>query len=169
MALYASGDADYKDSTKSKASSFITPMSIAGTTGYWGYTGKLNIQGPTDTGVDTSFVNIDGGGYATDNQNIGNGLTTLQVNVAFPIMPKLEGYAAAGWYTHNKAASGFKKYIGSDLYAQAKYMMYENLSIEAGVDYAMLAKGHGDSVALGTANQATRTETLVFSRVQLEF
>lgn len=169
MALYASGDTDYKDSTKSKASSFITPMSIAGTTGYWGYTGKLNVQGPTDTGVDTSFVNIDGGGYATGDRNIGNGLTTVQANVAFPIMSKLEGYAAAGWYTHNKAATGFKKYIGSDLYAQAKYMMWENLSIEAGVDYAMLAKGHGDSVALGTVKQSTRTETLLFSRVQLEF
>ncbi|MBI5469116.1 MAG: hypothetical protein HY891_08290 [Deltaproteobacteria bacterium] len=169
MALYASGDKDYKDATKDDSSAFITPMSIAGTTGYWGYTGKLNVQGPTDTGVDTSFVNIDGGGYATADQNIGNGLTTVQVNVAFPIMPKLEGYAAAGWYTHNKAATGFKKYIGSDLYAQARYMMWENLSIEAGVDYAMLAKGHGDSVALGTVNQSKRTETLLFSRVQLEF
>jgi hypothetical protein len=169
MALYASGDKDYQDPTKDDASSFITPMSIAGTTGYWGYTGKLNVQGPTDTGVDTSFVNIDGGGYATADQNIGNGLSTVQVNVTFPIMPKLEGYAAAGWYTHNKAATGFKKYIGSDFYAQAKYMMWENLSIEAGVDYAMLAKGHGDSVALGTVDQSKRNETLVFSRVQLEF
>ena len=43
----------------------------------------------------------------------------------------------------------------------------ENLNIEAGVDYAMLAKGHGDSVA--AASQASRTETLLFSRVPPEF
>ena len=170
MALYASGDADYQDTAKGDSDAFITPMSIAGTTGYWGYTGKLNVQGPTDTGIDTSFVNIDGGGYATGatgNQNIGQGLTTVQVNVAFPIIAKLDGYAAASWYTHNEAQAGFKKYIGSDLYAQVKYAMWENLNIEAGFDYAMLAKGHGDSVA--AASQASRTETLLFSRVQLEF
>ena len=169
MALYASGDADYQDTAKGDSDAFITPMSIAGSTGYWGYTGKLNVQGPTDSGIDTSFVNIDGGGYATGDKNIGQGLTTVQLNVAFPIIAKLDGYAAASWYTHNEAQAGFKKYIGSDLYAQVKYAMWENLNIEAGVDYAMLAKGHGDSVTLGAASQASRTETLLFSRVQLEF
>ncbi len=169
LGIYASGDKDYGDATQDSASSFITPMSIAGTTGYWGYTGKLNVQGPTDTGVDTSFVNIDGGGYATNNTNLGNGMATIQVNAAIPITPKLEGYAAAGWYSHTDAAAGFNKYIGTDLYAQLKYMLWENLNIEAGVDHAMLGKGHPDSVALGAGNQSTRNETLVFSRLQLEF
>lgn len=169
MGIYASGDKDFNDATKDSASSFITPMSIVGTTGYWGYTGKLNVQGPTDTGVDTSFVNIDGGGYATNNTNLGNGLVTVQLNAAIPITSKLEGYAAAGWFSHTDAASGFDKYIGTDLYAQLKYMLWESLNIEAGVDYAMLGKGHPDSVVLGVANQATRNETLVFSRLQLEF
>ena len=169
LGIYASGDKDFNDATKDSASSFITPMSIAGTTGYWGYTGKLNVQGPTDTGVDTSFVNIDGGGYATSNTNLGNGLVTIQANAAIPITDKLEGYAAAGWFSHTDAAAGFKKYIGTDLYAQLKYLFWESLSLEAGVDYAMLGKGHPASVALGTANQSTRNEILVFSRLQLEF
>lgn len=169
LAIYASGDKDFKDATKSDSNSFITPMSIVGTTGYWGYTGKLNVQGPTDTGVDTSFVNIDGGGYATNNQNLGNGLATVQVNASFHIMERLDAYAAAGIYSHTSAPSGFKKYIGSDFYAQLKYMLWENLNLEAGVDYAALGKGHGDSTALGQANQSTRNITLLFSRLQLEF
>lgn len=169
LGIYASGDRDFKDATADEANSFITPMSIAGTTGYWGYTGKLNVQGPTDTGVDTSFVNIDGGGYATNNQNLGNGLATVQVNAAVPITGKLEGYGAAGWFTHTASASGFKKYIGTDFYAQLKYMLWDNLSVEAGADYAALGKGHGDSAALGSSNQSTRSITLLFSRVQLEF
>ncbi|MEK6758224.1 MAG: hypothetical protein AABY51_00440 [Deltaproteobacteria bacterium] len=169
LGIYASGDKDFGDATQDSANSFITPMSIVGTTGYWGYTGKLNVQGPTDTGVDTSFVNIDGGGYATSNTNLGNGLVTIQANAAIPITDKLEGYAAAGWFSHTDAAAGFKKYIGTDLYAQLKYLVWENLTFEAGVDYAMLGKGHPDSVALGAANQSTRNETLVFSRLQLEF
>jgi len=169
LGIYASGDKDFGDATKDSASSFITPMSIVGTTGYWGYTGKLNVQGPTDTGVDTSFVNIDGGGYATNNTNLGNGLVTIQANATIPITDKLEGYAAAGWFSHTDAAAGFEEYIGTDLYAQLKYLVWESLTFEAGVDYAMLGKGHPDSVALGAANQSTRKETLVFSRLQLEF
>lgn len=169
LGIYASGDKDYKDSAKDSASSFITPMSIVGTTGYWGYTGKLNVQGPTDTGVDTSFVNIDGGGYATNNQNLGNGLATVQINADFPITEKLSGYGAAGWFTHTSAASGFKRYIGTDFYAQVKYLLWENLNLDAGIDHAVLGKGHGDSTALGQNNQSTRNITLIFSRLQLEF
>lgn len=167
MALYASGDKDFSDATKGKSSSFITPMSVVGTTGYWGYTGKLNVQGPTDTGIDNHFVNIDGGG--ANNTNLGHGVTTVQVNAGFPILEKLDGYAAAGWYTHNNATSGFKKYIGTDLYAQATYHFASMLALDFGADYAMLGKGQADSVALGVNNQATRNVTLLFSRLQLEF
>lgn len=169
LGIYASGDRDFNDATTDEANSFITPMSIVGTTGYWGYTGKLNVQGPTDTGVDTSFVNIDGGGYATNNQNLGHGLATVQVNAALPITERLEGYAAAGWFEHTAAASGFKKYIGTDFYAQLKYLLWDYLSIEGGIDYAALGKGHGDSTALGAGSQSTRNVTLLFSRLQLEF
>lgn len=168
MALYSSGDMDFTDATKRKSSSFITPMSIVGTTGYWGYTGKLNVQGPTDTGVDTHFLNIDGGG--ANNTNLGHGVTTVQVNAAFPVIPeRLDGYAAAGWYTHNSASPGFKKYIGTDIYVQATYHFGSSLNLDFGVDYAMLGKGHADSVALGAANQSARNVALLFSRLQLEF
>jgi len=96
-------------------------------------------------------------------------ISSIQVNAALPITDKLEGYAAAGWFSHTDAATGFEKYIGTDLYAQLKYLLWESLSLEAGVDYAMLGKGHPDSVVLGVLNQSTRNETLVFSRLQLEF
>lgn len=168
MALYASGDKNFSDSTKGKSRSFITPASIAGTTGYWGYTGKLNIQGPTDTGMDTHYLNIDGGGAST--ANLGLGLTTVQANVSFPVVEKeIDGYAALGWYTHNSAAAGFKKYIGTDFYAQGTYHFGSGLNWDIGADYAMLGKGHAGSAALGQSNQSTRNVAAVFSRLQLEF
>ncbi len=168
MALYASGDKNFSDSTKGKSTAFITPASIAGTTGYWGYTGKLNVQGPTDTGMDTHFLNIDGGG--ANNTNLGLGLTTIQANVSFPVVEKeMDGYAGVGWYTHNSAAEGFKKYIGTDLYAQGTYHFGSGLNWDVGAGYALLGKGQADSVALGRSNQSDRRVVALFSRFQLEF
>ncbi len=163
MGVYASGDKDFADTTKDDSGAFITPMSFIGHTGYWGYTGKLNVQGPTDTGIDDSHINIDGSLGGTT----GNGITTIQANLSFPIMPKLDGYAAAGWFTQNDAATGENKNIGTDLYAQVKYMLADSLNLEAGVDYVALGKGHAASVALATPE--SRNVTLVFSRLQLEF
>ncbi|MBI5492642.1 MAG: hypothetical protein HY893_06900 [Deltaproteobacteria bacterium] len=166
LGVYASGDKDFQDATKDKSSSFITPMSVVGTTGYWGYTGKLNVQGPTDTGIDTHFVNIDGGG-ANSSNNLGAGIATLQANMSFPIMPKLDGYLAAGLFTHaaKPTATADKKYIGTDLYAQVKYMLWDNLNLEAGIDYAALGKGHPSTISTGESKNVT----LLFSRLQLEF
>ena len=166
MALYASGDKDFSDASKNKSSSFITPMSVVGTTGYWGYTGKINVQGPTDTGVDTDNINIDGSLYS-NGRNLGRGLTTLQVNVAFPIIERLTGYAAAGWYRSNSAPSGRSKDIGTDLYAQATYSFASYLNLDFGFDYAMLGKGHPNSSAL--ASDEARNVSLLFSRLQMEF
>jgi len=94
LGIFATGDKDYGTAGKT-AKAFITPMSLIGHHGYYGYTGKLNIQGPTDTGIDDP-VNIDGGSYG--NGNLGRGLMTLQANLSIPGSNKLSYYVAAGWF-----------------------------------------------------------------------
>jgi len=161
MGLYASGDKNYGTADKT-ASSFITPMSLIGHHGYWGYTGKLNIQGPTDTGIDDP-VNIDGGSYG--NSNLGLGLTTVQVNLDIPVGDKLSAYVAAGWFQSNDAPAGKSKDIGTDIYAQGKYKLGEALNLEFGVDYAALGAGSH----MTAAQDKSRNVTTVFSRLQLEY
>lgn len=156
MFLTASGDKDGKDS-------FITPMSLIKHTGYWGYTGKLNIQGPTDTGIDTP-VNIDGARYSSGSGG-GMGMMTLQAKADFPITEKLSGYAAIGLFQHQDAPSGKEKNIGTDLYVQGKYNLGKNLNLEAGLDYAMLPK---ENDATGN-NAKDNNVTLAFARLQLEY
>jgi hypothetical protein len=167
MALYSTGD-DGTSSTDSDA--FITPASIVGTTGYWGYVGKLNVQGPTDTGIDCQAINIDGADWCNgaDSDTFGTGVTTVQAKVAFPLIEgKLDGYASVGWFVANETPAGQDDSIGTDLYAQVKYHFSEHMALEAGVDYVSLGEGHPDNVKAG-ANES-RTMTLAFSRLQLEF
>ncbi|MBI5814835.1 MAG: hypothetical protein HZB29_04410 [Nitrospinae bacterium] len=161
MGLYASGDKDYGTAGKTTGS-FITPMSLIGHHGYWGYTGKLNIQGPTDTGIDDP-VNIDGGSYG--NANLGMGLTTVQANLDIPVSDKLGVYLAAGWFQSNDAKANASKDIGMDVYAQGKYKLGEALNLEFGVDYAALGAGSHMTVAA----DKSRNITTVFSRLQLEY
>lgn len=155
MFLTASGDKDGKDS-------FITPMSLIGHTGYWGYTGKLNVQGPTDTGIDAP-VNIDGASYSSGS-GMGLGIMTLQAKADFPITEKLSGYAAVGIFQHQDAPATNKKDIGTDIYAQGKYNLGKNLNLEAGLDYAMLPKENA-----ATGNTKDNNVTLAFARLQLEY
>jgi hypothetical protein len=165
LGLYASGDKDFKDSAKTSSNSFITPMSLIGHHGYWGYTGKLCIQGPTDTGIDDP-IRIDGGSYG--NQTLGLGLTSLQVNVDIPVIPdKFSFYGAAGIFRLNDAAPGKEKNVGTDIYLQGKYMFGERLSLEFGVDFASLGKGHFD--AYGSKDPKSKSVTVIFSRLQLEY
>lgn len=166
MAVYASGDKDFTDTTVDDSDAFVTPMSIVGHTGYWGYTGKLNVQGPTDTGIDCQAVNIDGADYCSG-YGLGTGITSVQAKVSFPIISdRLDGYAAAGWFQSNSVPTGVEKQIGTDLYAQLKYHFSEHMALEAGVDYVALGDGHPDNGGLTTVS---REITLVFSRLQLEY
>jgi hypothetical protein len=160
MGLYASGDKKF--GSTDTASSFITPMSLIGHHGYWGYTGKLNIQGPTDTGIDDP-VNIDGGSYS--NKNLGMGLTTAQVNLDIPISDKFSAYVAGGMFQSNDAPANASKDIGTDIYVQGKYNIGPKLNLEFGVDYAALGAGSHMTVALDKA----RNITTMFSRLQLEY
>ena len=168
MGVYSTGDKDFGNTTKT-ASSFITPMSLIGHHGYWGYTGKLNIQGPTDTGIDDP-VNIDGGSYS--NGNLGYGLMTLQIKAGFPIADKWDGYVGVGTFSSTAAPSARGNDIGNDVYAQAAWHIADHLNAEFGIDYAMLGKGHWDSAAVptgGTSPDSARTIMTMVSRVQLEW
>lgn len=162
MVITASGDKDF--GTEDSADSFITPMALIDHHGYWGYTGKLNVQGPTDTGIDDP-VRIDGSHYGGD--GLGFGLTTVQVKADFPIMEKLTGYVAVGIFQNNDVpdvAGSDEKTIGTDVYVQGKYNLAENLNLEAGVDWASLSK---DNPIFSFTDD--NTITLAFARLQLEY
>lgn len=162
LAIYAQGDKKF--GTSESAGSFITPMSLIGAHGYYGYTGKLNIQGPTDTGIDDP-VNIDGGAYS--NANLGRGLMTVQANVSISGSNKLSYYVAVGMFQSVDAPAGASKDIGTDIYVQGKYNIGSNLNLEFGADLASLGKGHHRSTDL--AAEKSRSITTVFSRLQLEW
>lgn len=142
MGLLASGSDD-KQSDKFER--------ISDGQGYWGYTGILTIQGPTDTGFDGDQVNP---------TNNGLGMNTIQAKVDFPIMVRLDGRLAFGTF---KADAGTDKKIGTDLLAMAKYDLTGGLAIEFGVDKASLKKGHPNT------GGKERDVTAVFARLQAEF
>jgi hypothetical protein len=159
MFIMTSGDGEFR--ATDSASSFITPMALIDHHGYWGYTGKLNIQGPTDTGIDDP-VRIDGSHYG--GSGLGFGLTTVQAKADFPIMERLAGYVAVGFFQNNDVPAGKEKTIGTDVYAQAKYNIVQNLNLEAGVDVAQLDKNN--PVYNSTEDN---TISLFFARLQLEY
>lgn len=74
---------------------FQTPMSQFGFHGYWGYTARLTVQGPTDQGMDDPY-NIDGGTY--DKTNLGRGMSTLQAKLAVPFGEHVRVVGAAGGF-----------------------------------------------------------------------
>ncbi len=167
MFIMTSGDKEIR-STDS-ASSFITPMTLIAHTGYWGYTGKLNVQGPTDTGIDNP-LNIDGAAYSTGS-GVGYGIMTVQAKADFPITNRLDGYAAIGIFQHQDVRSGSDKSIGTDVYVQGKYNIAQNLNLEAGLDYASIGKkneAYLDSTT-GALVTVDNTVMLLVARLQLEY
>jgi len=147
LALNSSGDKGNKG--------FISPQTLYGGQGYWGKTGILNIQGPTDTGMDANMLRTD---------NSGLGLMTIQANVSSPLMVNLGGYLGAGWYQANQEDGAGNKDIGTDIYAEVKYSFPNSpLALQAGVDIASLGK------AAPNSGGKTRTATAVFTRLQAEF
>lgn len=148
LGLTTTGSDDYKDS-------FVTPQSFYGGQGYWGKTGILNIQGPTDTGMDANMLRTD---------NEGLGLTTIQASISAPLMNNLSGYVGAGWYQANEENAFGEDEIGTDVYAQVKYTFPNSpLALDAGFDVASLGK------AARHSNNDTRTASAVFARLQAEF
>lgn len=147
LALYSTGDKG--------GEGFISPQTIYGGQGYWGKTGILNIQGPTDTGMDVNNLRTDNGGL---------GLTTLQASISSPLAANLDGYAGIGWYMANEDDASGNNDIGADIYAQVKYRFPNSpLALDAGIDIASLGK------AAPNSGGDSRTSTAVFSRLQAEF
>ncbi|AXS84109.1 hypothetical protein D0851_14370 [Marinobacter sp. Arc7-DN-1] len=162
MVTYASGEGD--------GSGFLPTMALPGTYGYWGYTGVLTVQGPTDTGIDGDAVNISNNGY---------GMTTVQARYSFPIMPDLDGYVAAGWFGNTDAA-GRSGSVGTDLLMMATYHFNKVLALDFGLAAAALedsVSGYwrgaaGRRAGDGAFNQAAgedRDKRLAFTRIQAEF
>jgi hypothetical protein len=157
---HASGRAD--------GSGFLMPMAFAGTFGYWGYTGILTVQGPTDTGFDFDAVNLSNNGY---------GLSSLQAKYSFPITDALGGYVGAGWFGNSKAA-GRNDRVGTDLLAMATYRFNPVLALDVGAGWAELedsVSGYWRGVQ-GTGgagfNQpagSDRSKWALFARLQAEF
>jgi hypothetical protein len=157
---HASGRAD--------GTGYLMPMAFAGTFGYWGYTGILTVQGPTDTGFDFDGINL---------SNNGHGLSSVQAKYAFPIAPALDGYLAAGWFGNTRAA-GRSEQVGIDLLAMGTYRFNPVLALDFGASYAELEDSvsgyfRGVQTAGGAGfNQAVgqeRTKWALFARLQAEF
>ncbi|MFQ5559433.1 MAG: hypothetical protein ACE5FU_02450 [Nitrospinota bacterium] len=169
--LYSSGDKKYATMAagETDADSFITPMSIYGGHGYWGMTGNLTVQGPTDTGIDNP-VRLDGGSY--NNQNVGLGITTIQANVDVPVIKdKLSFYGAVGYFMLSDNPTAMADDVGTDIYAQLTYDFGDSLKLQAGGDFAALGEGHHMSNALKGAGGKLASDNVfqLFARFQLEY
>lgn len=149
MGLYTSGDTG--------GTGFITPQTIYGGQGYWGKTGILNVQGPTDTGMDANMLRTDNAGY---------GLWTIQGSLGTSFTEEWSAYGAVSYFKaiEEGRASTTGKDIGTDLYAQVKYAFPNApLALEVGVDFADLGQAHYNSGGVD------RDAWAVFSRLQAEF
>ena len=159
MATYASGDSD--------GTGFLPTMALAATNGYWGYTGILTVQGPTDTGFDGDSVNISNNGF---------GLTTVQVRFTRPLSDELDIYLAAGWFGHSDDPGGRESRVGLDFLAMGTYHFNEVLGLDFGAAYAKLedsVSGYSNGVIGGASfNQPVgrdRDKLAFFTRLQAEF
>lgn len=159
LATHASG--------KSGSNGFIPIMALSKTNGYWGYTGILTIQGPTDTGIDGDSVNISNNGY---------GMSTLQAKYAFPITADLSGYIGLGWFGNAKTPTGRSDDVGTDLILMGTYRFNKLLALDFGAVAARLKdglSGYSNGIIGGAPfNQAageSRTKVGGFTRLQAEF
>jgi hypothetical protein len=159
MATYASGDSD--------GSGFLPIMALATTNGYWGYTGILTVQGPTDTGFDGDSVNVANNGF---------GLATVQAKYARPLTESLDLYLAGGWFGNTDAPGSRDSLVGIDLLAMGTYHFNEILALDFGAAYARLrdsVSGYSGGVIGGASfNQPVgreRNKYALFTRLQAEF
>ncbi len=148
---------------------FLPPMAFSKTFGYWGYTGILTVQGPTDTGFDFDAVNI---------SNNGLGLTTFQARYVFPVMDKLSLYTAAGWFGNTDAPDERKSTLGIDLFGMGIYKFNRYLELDLGLAYAHMRDSvsgyfqgvqHGGRILFNQDIGEKRDKIVTFGRLQAEF
>lgn len=159
LATYASGQRG--------GNGFIPTLATVRANSYWGYTGILTVQGPTDTGIDGDSVNISNNGY---------GLSTVQAKFTFPVAADLSGYMAAGWFGNTKAPSGRSGGVGTDLLLMGTYRFDKFLALNFGFAYAKLkdgVSGYSNGIIGGASfNQGSgvnRDKKALFARLQAEF
>jgi len=152
------------DGTGFQAPLAFTPAVGKGANSYWGYTGILTVQGPTDTGFDGDSLNISNNGY---------GLASVQAKWASRAYGPLRGYVAAGWFGGSRAA-GRSRSVGAEVMAIGTYRFGKALAFDAGAGYARLddsVSGYHQGAA-GAFNQppgAKRGKRALFARLQAEF
>ncbi len=159
MASYASGHND--------GSGFLPMMALAGTNGYWGYTGILTVQGPTDTGFDGDALNISNNGY---------GLASVQLKFARPLGHGFDIHLASGWFGASDTPGARDAFVGVDVLAMGTYHFNEILALDLGGAYARLGdsvSGYGGSVLGGAVFNGPlgtrRHKYVFFARLQAEF
>ena len=147
---------------------FLMPMAFAQSFGYWGYTGILTVQGPTDTGFDGDGVNMSNNGY---------GLSSIQAKYGFPITDALSGYVSAGWYGNTDAGNRDSN-VGTDFLAMGTYRFNRYFALDMGAAYAKLedsVSGYFQGVqstggaAFNQAKGEDRDKYALFTRIQAEF
>ena len=148
---------------------FLPPMAFATTFGYWGYTGILTVQGPTDTGFDFDGVNISNNGY---------GMSTVQARYTFPVTSALSGYLAAGWFGNTDAGERDST-VGADFLAMGTYRFNKAIALDLGGAFGKLndsVSGYFQGVqnpgpggpAFNQALGEDRTKWALFGRIQVE-
>ena len=159
MGTYASGSSD--------GGGFLPVMALAQTNGYWGYTGLLTVQGPTDTGIDGDAVNISNNGF---------GLATVQARYRRPLTRNLDLYLAAGWFGASRTPAGRDDFVGADFLAMGTYHFNPVLALDFGVAYARLgggvssyASGLIDGAQFNGGPSDRRDKVALFTRIQAEF
>lgn len=162
LGTWAQGEAD--------GSGFLSPLAFVpavgrGANSYWGYTGILTVQGPTDTGFDGDAVNPFNNGY---------GLASIQGRYTLAIAKALTVRAAAGYFGGTSAARRDRN-VGSEVMAMGTYRFTPVLALDFGAAYARLHDGlsgytHGAAGAFNqSASGVVRGKLALFSRLQAEF
>lgn len=146
---------------------FLPLMALARTYGYWGLTGLLTVQGPTDTGFDGDGVNISNNGF---------GLTSIQGRYQLDLARDWRLALAAGWFGNSRTPRGRSGELGIDLLAMASWRITDVLGLDIGLAYAHVkdgVSGYFQGVIGGTAFNGpagvSRDKIAGFTRLQAEF
>lgn len=158
LATHATGRRD--------GSGFLPVMALAQTYGYWGLTGILTVQGPTDTGFDADGVNLSNSGF---------GMTSIQARRYIPLDQDIKLTLAAGYFGNSRTPQQRSSFLGFDLLGMLSWRITDVLSLDAGVAYAHLddgVVGYGNGVIGGAVfNEplgVERDKIAVFTRLQAE-
>ncbi|RMF18120.1 MAG: hypothetical protein D6757_00320 [Alphaproteobacteria bacterium] len=159
LATHATGRRD--------GSGFLPVMALAGTYGYWGLTGLLTVQGPTDTGFDGDGINISNNGF---------GLTSIQGRWKHRLAPDWRLTLAAGWFGNSRTPQPRSDFVGVDLLAMLSWQLTDILSLDAGFGYARIddgVSGYFQGVIGNTRFNGPvgvqRDKVAGFTRLQAEF